>query len=166
MVRNTYIYPPEPSMRIIADIFAHVSKASLMDFGKECILLGERTLMNVMLQITMYDVVVCYQSHGTCTRSCMDVLILILHVCVTREPLSDVQQFRRISLALKIGLACVCAGDAKVQQHQYIWISHARGWCQCCVGVCLHYCWWPAVLSNWYVVWLAVHVLPSERFVI
>ncbi|XP_065194174.1 methylmalonyl-CoA mutase, mitochondrial-like [Sycon ciliatum] len=26
MVRNTYIYPPEPSMRIIADIFAHVSK--------------------------------------------------------------------------------------------------------------------------------------------
>lgn len=26
MVRNTYIYPPEPSMRIIADIFAFVSK--------------------------------------------------------------------------------------------------------------------------------------------
>ena len=26
MVRNTYIYPPEPSMRIIADIFSHVSK--------------------------------------------------------------------------------------------------------------------------------------------
>jgi methylmalonyl-CoA mutase len=26
MVRNTYIYPPEPSMRIIADIFAYVSK--------------------------------------------------------------------------------------------------------------------------------------------
>lgn len=27
MVRNTYIYPPEPSMRIIGDIFAYVSKA-------------------------------------------------------------------------------------------------------------------------------------------
>jgi methylmalonyl-CoA mutase len=26
MVRNTYIYPPQPSMRIIADIFAHTSK--------------------------------------------------------------------------------------------------------------------------------------------
>ncbi|UYV79790.1 MUT [Cordylochernes scorpioides] len=26
MVRNTYIYPPEPSMRIIGDIFAYVSK--------------------------------------------------------------------------------------------------------------------------------------------
>jgi methylmalonyl-CoA mutase len=26
MVRNTYIYPPEPSMRIIADIFAYTSK--------------------------------------------------------------------------------------------------------------------------------------------
>lgn len=26
MVRNTYIYPPEPSMRIIADIFAYISK--------------------------------------------------------------------------------------------------------------------------------------------
>ena len=26
MVRNTYIYPPEPSMRIIADIFEYVSK--------------------------------------------------------------------------------------------------------------------------------------------
>ncbi|KAK2727791.1 hypothetical protein QYM36_008322 [Artemia franciscana] len=26
MVRNTYIYPPEPSMRIIGDIFSHVSK--------------------------------------------------------------------------------------------------------------------------------------------
>lgn len=25
MVRNTYIYPPEPSMRIIGDIFAYVS---------------------------------------------------------------------------------------------------------------------------------------------
>ncbi|XP_023238743.1 methylmalonyl-CoA mutase, mitochondrial-like [Centruroides sculpturatus] len=27
MVRNTYIYPPEPSMRIVGDIFAHVSKS-------------------------------------------------------------------------------------------------------------------------------------------
>ncbi len=27
MVRNTYIYPPEPSMRIIADIFAYTAKA-------------------------------------------------------------------------------------------------------------------------------------------
>ena len=27
MVRNTYIYPPEPSMRIIADIFAYTSGA-------------------------------------------------------------------------------------------------------------------------------------------
>jgi methylmalonyl-CoA mutase len=26
MVRNTYIYPPEPSMRIISDIFAHTSR--------------------------------------------------------------------------------------------------------------------------------------------
>ena len=26
MVRNTYIYPPEPSMRIIADIFAFTSQ--------------------------------------------------------------------------------------------------------------------------------------------
>jgi methylmalonyl-CoA mutase len=26
MVRNTYIYPPEPSMRIIADIFEYTSK--------------------------------------------------------------------------------------------------------------------------------------------
>jgi methylmalonyl-CoA mutase len=25
MVRNTYIYPPEPSMRIVSDIFAHIS---------------------------------------------------------------------------------------------------------------------------------------------
>lgn len=25
MVRNTYIYPPEPSMRIIGDIFAYTS---------------------------------------------------------------------------------------------------------------------------------------------
>ena len=26
MVRNTYIYPPEPSMRLIGDIFAYTSK--------------------------------------------------------------------------------------------------------------------------------------------
>ena len=26
MVRNTYIYPPEPSMRIIGDIFRYTSK--------------------------------------------------------------------------------------------------------------------------------------------
>jgi methylmalonyl-CoA mutase len=26
MVRNTFIYPPEPSMRIISDIFAYTSK--------------------------------------------------------------------------------------------------------------------------------------------
>lgn len=26
MVRNTYIYPPEPSMRIIGDIFGYTSK--------------------------------------------------------------------------------------------------------------------------------------------
>ncbi|CAF4668938.1 unnamed protein product [Rotaria sp. Silwood2] len=26
MVRNTYIYPPEPSMKIIADIFRYTSK--------------------------------------------------------------------------------------------------------------------------------------------
>src|SRR5262249_6437471 len=26
MVRNTYIYPPEPSMRIIADIFRYISR--------------------------------------------------------------------------------------------------------------------------------------------
>lgn len=29
MVRNTYIYPPEPSMRIIGDIFEYTSKVSL-----------------------------------------------------------------------------------------------------------------------------------------
>lgn len=28
MVRNTYIYPPEPSMRIIGDIFSFISKVS------------------------------------------------------------------------------------------------------------------------------------------
>jgi methylmalonyl-CoA mutase len=27
MVRNTYIYPPEHSMRIIGDIFAYTSKS-------------------------------------------------------------------------------------------------------------------------------------------
>jgi methylmalonyl-CoA mutase len=27
MVRNTYIYPPEASMRIIADIFGHTSRS-------------------------------------------------------------------------------------------------------------------------------------------
>lgn len=26
MVRNTYIYPPEPSMRLIGDIFSYTSK--------------------------------------------------------------------------------------------------------------------------------------------
>jgi methylmalonyl-CoA mutase len=26
MVRNTFIYPPEPSMRIIADIFSYIAK--------------------------------------------------------------------------------------------------------------------------------------------
>ena len=26
MVRNTYIYPPEPSMRIVADIIAHTAE--------------------------------------------------------------------------------------------------------------------------------------------
>ena len=26
MVRNTYIYPPEPSMRLIADIFSYTAK--------------------------------------------------------------------------------------------------------------------------------------------
>jgi methylmalonyl-CoA mutase len=26
MVRNTFIYPPEPSMRLIGDIFAYVAK--------------------------------------------------------------------------------------------------------------------------------------------
>lgn len=29
MVRNTYIFPPEPSMKIIADIFAYTSKVKL-----------------------------------------------------------------------------------------------------------------------------------------
>lgn len=29
MVRNTFIYPPGPSMRIIGDIFSFVSKAGL-----------------------------------------------------------------------------------------------------------------------------------------
>jgi methylmalonyl-CoA mutase len=28
MVRNTFIYPPEPSMKIIGDIFAYVAKVS------------------------------------------------------------------------------------------------------------------------------------------
>jgi len=32
MVRNTYIFPPEPSMRIIADIFSYLSKVSMSDF--------------------------------------------------------------------------------------------------------------------------------------
>ncbi|NIT58915.1 MAG: hypothetical protein GWN00_22635, partial [Aliifodinibius sp.] len=26
MVRNTYIYPPEPSMRIVSDIFKYAAK--------------------------------------------------------------------------------------------------------------------------------------------
>jgi methylmalonyl-CoA mutase len=30
MVRNTYIFPPEPSMRIIADIFAYTSKVTYL----------------------------------------------------------------------------------------------------------------------------------------
>ena len=32
MVRNTYIYPPEPSMKIIADIFSYTSKVNLLNF--------------------------------------------------------------------------------------------------------------------------------------
>lgn len=28
MVRNTYIFPPEPSMKIIADIFSYTSKVN------------------------------------------------------------------------------------------------------------------------------------------
>ena len=36
MVRNTYIYPPEPSMRIIADIFAFTS-AKMPKFNSICI---------------------------------------------------------------------------------------------------------------------------------
>ncbi len=28
MVRNTYIYPPEPSMRIIGDIFGYTAEVS------------------------------------------------------------------------------------------------------------------------------------------
>lgn len=30
MVRNTYIYPPEPSMHIIGDIFAHLAKVRFL----------------------------------------------------------------------------------------------------------------------------------------
>ena len=30
MVRNTYIFPPEPSMHIIADIFSYLSKVRSM----------------------------------------------------------------------------------------------------------------------------------------
>ena len=29
MVRNTYIYPPAPSMRIIGDIFSYISKVRI-----------------------------------------------------------------------------------------------------------------------------------------
>lgn len=29
MVRNTFIYPPEPSMRIVADVFAYTAKVCL-----------------------------------------------------------------------------------------------------------------------------------------
>lgn len=32
MVRNTYIYPPEPSMKIIADIFEYTSKVNNLIF--------------------------------------------------------------------------------------------------------------------------------------
>jgi methylmalonyl-CoA mutase len=28
MVRNTYIYPPEPSMRIVSDIFKYTAKVN------------------------------------------------------------------------------------------------------------------------------------------
>jgi len=31
MVRNTYIFPPEPSMHIIADIFSYLSKVCMND---------------------------------------------------------------------------------------------------------------------------------------
>lgn len=34
MVRNTYIYPPEPSMRIVADVIAYVSKVG----ARRCVL--------------------------------------------------------------------------------------------------------------------------------
>jgi len=30
MVRNTFIYPPEPSMNIIGDIFAYISKVNIL----------------------------------------------------------------------------------------------------------------------------------------
>jgi len=30
MVRNTYIFPPEPSMHIIADIFSYMSKVNVI----------------------------------------------------------------------------------------------------------------------------------------
>ncbi len=31
MVRNTFIYPPDPSMKIIGDIFAYIAKVSFKD---------------------------------------------------------------------------------------------------------------------------------------
>jgi len=34
MVRNTYIYPPEPSMRIIADIMGFTAKVRVLDFSQ------------------------------------------------------------------------------------------------------------------------------------
>ena len=34
MVRNTYIFPPEPSMRIIGDIFSYTSQVSQVYLGK------------------------------------------------------------------------------------------------------------------------------------
>ena len=33
MVRNTYIYPPEPSMRIISDIFGYTSRREMPKFN-------------------------------------------------------------------------------------------------------------------------------------
>ena len=30
MVRNTYIYPPDPSMRIIGDIFSYTAKVRIL----------------------------------------------------------------------------------------------------------------------------------------
>ena len=52
MVRNTYIFPPEPSMRIIGDIFSYTSKVSTyiyiwLEQYKLLVLNGEKTLRSL-----------------------------------------------------------------------------------------------------------------------
>jgi len=50
MVRNTYIFPPEPSMHIIADIFSYLSKVC--------------TIADSLIHVDEFSLVVVYWIHG------------------------------------------------------------------------------------------------------